>query len=73
MTPPILAPATDAVADKSGLLSVSKNISKINVGIYVIENEGIKHGLKMYFLNGLMMTKKPIHTNISLTQRIGIT
>lgn len=69
MTPPILAPATDVVADKSGLLSVSK----INLGIYVIENEGIKHGLKMYFLNGLMMTKKPIHTNISLTQRIGIT
>lgn len=69
MTPPILAPATDAVADKSGLLSVSKNISKINVGIYVIENEGIKHGIKMYFLNGLMRTKKPYKYFINTENR----
>lgn len=44
-----MAPRTaDATPDISGVLSVSKNISKTNMGIYVIKNEGIEHGIKMY-------------------------
>lgn len=48
MTPPMMAPATDASADKSVLLSdLCRKMSKIDIGINVNENEGIKHGIKI--------------------------
>lgn len=66
MTPPMMAPAIDASADKSVLLSVSKK-SKIDIGINVIENEGIKHGIK---INLPLIFNFLYHSNVNISIKL---